>query len=131
MAKSCQNLPFFELVGMDTPRVLCLPVCLNYCVSIFHIRMSDHHGEQSRLSVYSSSAGFAVSSPSLSGSSASMLSLLSLAREQREHDQMAAQASSLQVLGDNSDVMCEDWAFAQMELLREQGFDVQKHMETK
>ena len=27
--------------------------------------------------------------------------------------------------------MCEDWAFAQMELLREQGFDVQKHMETK
>ena len=55
-----------------------------------------------------------------------------LAREQREKDQaVVPAASSFHILGENSDVMCEDWAFAQMELLREQGFDVQKHMETK
>ena len=35
------------------------------------------------------------------------------------------------LLGELGDVVCEDWAFAQMELLREQGFDVQKHLETK
>jgi kinesin family protein 1 len=55
-----------------------------------------------------------------------------LAREHKEKDQTAVPSPiSFHILGENSDVMCEDWAFAQIELLREQGFDVQKHMETK
>eukprot|EP00118_Oscarella_pearsei_P002995 m.12536 g.12536 ORF g.12536 m.12536 type:complete len:1608 (+) comp24116_c0_seq1:37-4860(+) len=62
------------------------------------------------------------------------------AREQkveRDRDRERADADSGVIanmdslLGEMGDVVCEDWAFAQMELLREQGFDVQKHLETR